>query len=214
MSIQNMNPKLFYVWFFVFLSFSCSHTSSEKSLSEKKEKKVFNISTNEPTPIVDSKQWTNSNEISPEDEVIVLKSMLYISENQKDHVELREGPGAFYPIKDRLLDKGEMLIVTDRVNVWRKVIAILDHSKGWVHEKVLSELKDNTDNIKLFVNDLPSVNTVKPITSIMSFIDNKPISASIPKGMSLYYLKKNSKKILVWFKELNTVGWIARGSAK
>lgn len=54
-----------------------------------------------------------------------------------DKVNLRAGPGDNYPIRWILTRKGMPVEVTDKFDVWRKIVD-WQGSEGWVHERMLT----------------------------------------------------------------------------
>jgi hypothetical protein len=146
--------------------------------------------------------------------VTVPKELFLMSALRRDHVELREGPGAGYAVKDRLLSKGEKVLVFDRIGVWRRVYALSDGSQGWLHVKMINGLRRSKEALQVAAKDLPVLYAVNYIKKIYSFPEEKIIDVNIPKGTTFSYFKKTARQALVWIKSTNSVAWMSREDLK
>lgn len=141
-------------------------------------------------------------------ELVVPRGAVELLKVGKNTVEVREGPGTQFAIQDQFLGVDDILIVTGRLGVWVKFLGLHNGRSGWIHRATANEFVPQTSELKVDMDLLPVVNAVRRVNRIYSYQDQKKHKVDIPKGVSLVALKRETRRILVWLPQNNTLAWV------
>lgn len=142
--------------------------------------------------------------------LVIPATMLAVTAVARPRAELRAGPGVQFELGDALLTQGTELICFGRVGVWQRVLVPGTWQRGWVHHQSLSAPKPSEHPMTVPNDLLPTVQTLRPIESVMSYPTKQPLKVGIPHGAMFRTLTQNGNKYLVWLQDTNSVMWIAR----
>lgn len=150
----------------------------------------------------------------PEDlqftKLLIPKNTLYVAQTKRPNVEVREGPGVSFKLKDSLLYEGQELLSFDKVANWRLVVDFENGASGWVHQKTITKVGLNSENILIDVKHLPAFFAVADLKNVFTYPARKSIGAKIPKDSVFIGLTVEGKDILVWLKQTNSLMWLPK----
>ena len=133
-------------------------------------------------------------------------SLIEAYQSNRNHVDLREGPGVNYRLKGSLI-LGEVLILSARKGVWRKIVSLDRNVRGWVHHKRLSRVLNDKNIVSIYPARVQQVFAIRDVHHIYSYSKRRQLSVKIPKGRSFPLLRKKGKWNLIWLPETNSLAW-------
>jgi hypothetical protein len=140
--------------------------------------------------------------------------MLALSDVARPRAYLRQGPGTHFEVGDQPVSKGTSVIILAEIGVWKKVQLMHEGKVGWIHRRTLGIPYTNKIPVKLEAKNLPTVSTLRNLTSVEAFPTHERISMNVPKGSVFSFLRSNSDGFLVWLPVTNSVLWLKRRDAQ
>ena len=140
--------------------------------------------------------------------------MLALSDVARPRAYLRQGPGTHFEVGDQPVSKGTSVIILAEIGVWKKVQLMHEGKVGWIHRRTLGIPYTTKIPVKLEAKNLPTVSTLRNLTSVEAFPTHERISMNVPKGSVFSFLRSNSDGFLVWLPVTNSVLWLKRRDAQ
>ena len=137
--------------------------------------------------------------------------MIRLAQVKTRSVFLRNGPSSKFEIKDNPTLKSEYLVVLYKMNQWIKVLDVANGEIGWLHKKLITELKAIPSDFKLAVRKLPMVFVTQPIRQAENHNGTSNVSVQFGKGKKFRTLINGSRKVLVYLSKDKQPIWIKRG---
>lgn len=140
--------------------------------------------------------------------------MLALSDVVRPRAYLRQGPGTHFEVGDQLVSKGTSVIILAEIGVWKKVQLMNEGKVGWIHRRTLGSPYTNKNFVKVEAKNLPTVSTLRNLTSIEAFPTHERIPMNVPKGSVFSFFRSNREGFLVWLPVTNSVLWLKRKDAQ
>ncbi len=140
--------------------------------------------------------------------------MLAMSDVIRPRAYLRQGPGTHFEVGDQPISKGTSVIIIAEIGVWKKVQLLHEGKVGWIHLRALSKPYTNKYPVRVDAKNLPTVSTLRSLTSVESFPNHERIPMTVPKGAVFSFLRSNRAGFLVWLPVSNSVLWLNRKDAQ
>lgn len=135
--------------------------------------------------------------------------ILKIIRVQREHAELRKGPGARFGIQDDVLKRGHKGILIEAKGVWRKIISIDGELSGWLHKKSIVRHYEK-EKIKISFDRLPVVVAIRDVNRMYDYKDISLLNVKIPKGTPFIAFQKHKWRTLVWLPQTNSLAWVSQ----
>ena len=146
--------------------------------------------------------------------VVLPKGALRLSRVSRVRAELREGPGSQFKLQGKWLQRGDKVIVFNRVAAWYKVLTIQSKKQGWMHYKALGSFYYSDRPTALSVHLLPRVFSIRKISSVYLNPSKTQVAVNIPKGRAFAALQIDQRRTLVWVRETDSVLWLNSEDAR
>lgn len=147
-------------------------------------------------------------ELSDVSTVVIPDAALALARTVRNQVELREGPGMAFQLKDEILPRDKALIILEQAKKWIKVLDPTRHTVGWVHQQTIKRIPSAGRTETVVLNALPKAFAVAPIKRIYDYKDGSPIDVNIPKGASFVRLREDKENSLVIIQQTASLAWI------
>lgn len=190
----------------IFTTFLINQCASDSSIDSQKIVPIVGIESILP-------KYESVHIDTPPREVTFPAGMLAVAQIKRPNAEMRVGPGTQFKLKDRLLSKGDQIVLLERVGAWQKVVALEIAETGWVHNITLGRIRLNNKQITLQSELLPRVFAMRRLQSAFQFARNNAMTVptDIPKGQSFIAVRYEKRKVLVYVPSTNSVAWFYRG---
>lgn len=140
--------------------------------------------------------------------LIIPDVALALVKTTRNQVELREGPGLVFQLKDEILPRDKTLIVIEKAKKWTKVFDPSSHTTGWVHQQTIQRIPSKGRKETIALSVLPKAFAVSPIKKIYDYKDGIPIEVNIPKGSPFIRVREDSERSLVIIPQTASLAWI------
>lgn len=152
--------------------------------------------------------FTRQDDLKGVKALIIPDSALAIVKTTRNQVELREGPGLAFQLKDEVLPRDKTLIVIEKAKKWTKVFDPISHASGWVHQQTIQRMPSKGHKEVVALKALPKAFAVSSIKKIYDYKAGIPIEVNIPKGTPFIRLREDSERSLVIIPQTASLAWI------
>ncbi len=150
----------------------------------------------------------NSNALIDARTLLVPDRALALVKTVRNQVEVREGPGLAFQLKDEILPRNKTLIVVERSKKWVKVVEPVRNTTGWVHQQAIARIPPKGQHHAVATNVLPKAFAVAPIKRLYDYQDGIPIDVNIPKGSRFIRVREDNERSLVIIPQTTSLGWL------
>jgi len=196
----NLTFKTITTLFFSAVFLSC--VSSKKKSTSKQN--IVNTITKVPTSFI----YNFEDKVEASEKISISTKILNTAVVARDYVNIRNGPGGYFHIQNKHLEREAEVIIFESYKNWLKIFIPEYKSIGWVHKKTLNPQKVLSPFISLDKNLLPLVFAVKDIKKIYDYKSVEAIPIAIPKGAAFYFLRQEEGLNLIVIPSNNTLAWV------
>ena len=124
-------------------------------------------------------------------------------------MSIRKAPGFKFPVQNKFIHYGSQVVLLKSHNNWVKVLTSkYPKISGWVHRSSIGQVRLNSSEFVISLNDLSGVFAVRRVHKMFDHISRRPLYTSIPKGRRFHLLRQEGSRNLIWIPETNSIGWL------
>jgi len=146
--------------------------------------------------------------------ILIPTNLIKVGEISRHQVELREGPGTEFPLRDQFLIAKTLVIPIHEHKMWVKVYIPSQNIEGWIHQQAYQTMTDPPVLIELTVDRFPLVFAVRDIHQIFDYESKKSLAFSAPRGHYFHRLAKQGNMVLIYLPETRSIAWLRAGDVQ